>query len=251
MADKVRTLTINGKAFTLVAHESVDIVDAMIAGRWEPGLLSIFERFLRPDRSYVDAGAFIGTSVVYGAQLARHCYAIEPNPLAYRYLVDNTEGNAEIRAKVTRFEGCLWDRPGRVRLGAPVKPHGAAASLLKPHSPVSWLVTAVTFEDFLRFYDASDVNFIKMDIEGAEEVVIPQMAAYLARERPAIFVSLHAFNFADPAASLNRIIDSLDHYRYIYLRDGTIADRDELRRGVAMEEYTSRCADIIATDEPW
>ena len=127
MADKVRTLTLNGKPFTLVAHESVEIVDLMIAGGWEPSLFPIFDRFLRQDRSYVDAGAFVGTSVVYGALLARHCYAIEPNPLAYRYLVENTEGNAAIRGKVTRFEGCIWDRPGRVRLGAPVKPHGAAA----------------------------------------------------------------------------------------------------------------------------
>jgi FkbM family methyltransferase len=251
MPDRKLSVTLNGNALKLAAHDSILIVDMLVEGQWEPHLFRIFDRFLRPDRSYVDAGAFIGTSVMYGAQLARHCYAIEPNPLAYRYLVENTEGNNEIRDKVTRFEGCIWDHAGRMRLGAPVKPHGTAASLLKPDSLVSWLVTAVTLEDFLGFFGATDVNFIKMDIEGAESVVIPQMAGYLARERPGILLSLHAFYFADRLATINRILDSLDHYRYLYLRDGTLADRSELRRGVGMEDYTSRCSDIIASDEPW
>jgi hypothetical protein len=103
----------------------------------------------------------------------------------------------------------------------------------------------------LVFFGATDVNFIKMDIEGAESVVIPQMVDYLTRERPTILLSLHAFNFPDRLASVNRILDSLDHYQYIHLRDGTLADRNELRSGVGMEDHTSRCADIIASEEPW
>jgi len=251
MPDKTCIVSLRGRPFTLVGHESIELLDLVANGRWEPHLFDIFDRFLRPDRSYVDAGAFIGTSVIYGAQLARHCYAIEPNPLAYRYLIENTESNTEIRDKVTRFEGCIWDRCARVRLGAPVKPYGSAASIFKPDSLVSWLVTAATFESLLGIFDATDVSFIKMDIEGAESVVIPQMAGYLVRERPTILLSLHAFNFPDRFSSINRIIDSLDHYRYIYLRDGSIADRGELRRAVGMEDHTSRCSDIVASDDLW
>jgi len=251
MADKIRNVTLGGQSLTLVGHESILLIDLLADGVWEPHLFSIFKRFLRPDRSYVDVGAFIGTSVMYGAQLARHCYAIEPNPLTYRYLIENTQNNIEIRDKVTRFEGCISDRTGLIRLGAPVKPYGSAASILKPDSPVSWLVTAVTFEEFLHFFGASDVSFIKMDIEGAESVVIPQMAEYLKRERPTILLSIHAFDFVDVPSSLELIIDSLDHYKYIYLRDGTVADRDELRKGVGMETHTSRCSDLVASDEQW
>jgi FkbM family methyltransferase len=251
MSDKTRIVNLHGRLLTLVGHEAIELLDLVAKGQWEPHLFHIFDRFLRPDRSYVDAGAFIGTSVLYGAQLARHCYAVEPNPLAYRYLIENTDGNSEIRDKVTRFEGCIWDRCGRVQLGAPVKPYGSAASLLKPDSPVSWPVTAATLESLLGFFGATDVNFIKMDIEGAESAVIPQMAGYLTRERPTIFLSLHAFNFPDRLGSINRILHSLDHYRYIYLRDGSLADRDELHRAVGMKDHTSRCADIVASDELW
>jgi len=251
MTDKKRTLTINGTPITIAYHESVAMVDLMAEGDWEPELFRIFNRFLKPDRSYVDVGAFIGTSVVYGAQLARHCYAIEPNPLSYRYLVENTDGNPVIRDKVTRFEGCLWDKAGRLRLGAPVKPHGSSASLLKPESPVSWQVSAVTLEQFLAFFGASDVNFIKMDIEGAEEFVIPQILSYLRRDRPTLMLSLHTFNFSQPAETVRTLIECIDHYKYLYLRDGSLADRDELRRCIDMETHQSRCSDIIATDELW
>lgn len=251
MADIRRTVTLNGRAMTLVGHESIEMVDLVATGRWEPHLYDIFDRYLRPDRSYADVGAFIGTSVMHGAQRARHCYAIEPNPLVYRYLLENTVGNEAIRDRVTRFEGCIWDRNGPVRLGAPVKPHGSRASLLAAAADVSWLVQAVTFESFLGMFAVRDLNFIKMDIEGAEAVVLPQMADYLRRERPTILVSLHAFDFADPPAALAGIVDALAHYRHLYLRDGTAADPAALRRGEGMESPSAPCADVIATDEPW
>ena len=215
-----RTIALNGQSMSLVGHESIVLVEMMARGEWEPHLFRIFDRYLRPDRGYVDVGAFIGTSVMYGAQLARHCWCIEPNPLVYRYLVENCVANPIIRDKVTRFEGCLWDHPGTLRLGAPVKPYGSAASLRKPEAATAWEVRAVTFEMFLEFYSIQDLNFIKMDIEGAESVVLPQMAGYLRRERPTILVSVHAFDFQDRAAELAAVIDSLDHYRHLYLRDG-------------------------------
>lgn len=251
MADKRRTVTLNGQTMTLVGHESIEMVDLVAAGRWEPHLFAIFDRFLRPDRSYVDVGAFIGTSVMHGAQRARHCYAIEPNPLVYRYLIENTVGNEVIRDRVTRFEGCIWSRNGTVRLGAPVKPHGSRASVLAGGAAVAWTVQAVTFEDFLRTFSVADANFIKMDIEGAEAEVLPQMAGYLRRERPTILVSLHAFDFADPPAALAGIVGALEHYRHLYLRDGTRVAPADLLRGAEMDSPAARCADVIATDEPW
>jgi FkbM family methyltransferase len=251
MADNRRTVTLNGRVMTLVGHESIQLVDLLADGQWEPHLFDIFDRYLRSDRSYVDVGAFIGASVMHGAQLARHCYAIEPNPLVYRYLVENTLDNVAIRDRVTRFEGCIWDRNGTVRLSAPVKPFGSTASLQAGTACASWPVQAVTFESFLRFFGVTDLNFIKMDIEGAESVVLPQMADYLRRERPTVLVSVHAFGFDDRRAQVAGIVDALEHYRYLYLRDGTRVDPAFLRRCEGMESPSAPCSDILATDESW
>lgn len=251
MADNRRTVTLNGHPMTLVGHESIQLVDLLADGQWEPHLFDIFSRYLRADRSYVDVGAFIGASVMYGAQLARHCYAIEPNPLVYGYLIENTLGNAVIRDRVTRFEGCIWDRNGTVRLGAPVKPFGSTASLRAETACASWPVQAVTFEAFVELFGVRDLNFIKMDIEGAEAVVLPHMAGYLRRERPTVLVSLHAFGFADRRTEVANIVAALEHYRFLYLRDGTRVDPDVLRRCEGMESPSAPCSDILATDEPW
>ena len=44
------------------------------SGLWEPQTFEVFERFLRPDRSYVDIGAWIGPTVLYGAMLSRRAH---------------------------------------------------------------------------------------------------------------------------------------------------------------------------------
>lgn len=242
---------VNGRDILFTAHSSVALARAFARNSWEPHLFQIFDRYLSRDSNYIDLGAFIGTSVMYGAQLAKHCYAVEPNPLSYQYLLENLALNEQLHGKVTAFEGCIWNEQARCTLTAPVKPYGSAASIRHKSGPASWEVDAITFDDFIRRFRIHDVNFIKMDIEGAESMVLPTMKEYLRTERPTVLVSVHAFNYEDPSGETAALIDSLSHYHYLYRRDGLPLDTAAVLSGDGLETHTAENSDILATDIAW
>ncbi len=244
-------IALPGARFSLLAHDSVLLANALAQGRWEPHLFSIFHYYLSRQKNYIDMGAFIGTTVLYGAQLARHCYAVEPNPLSYEYLLKNVALNDVLRGKVTTYKGCIWNGTGPCKLTAPVKPYGSASSIRHKTGPASWEVEAITFRKFIDRFHVRDVNFIKMDIEGAEAMVLPTMKDYLREERPTILVSVHAFNYEDPLKETAAVIDSLSHYRYLYRRDGKLLDIEEVLAGRGLDTHISENSDILATDVAW
>ena len=63
------------------------------AGKWEPETFAVLNAHLGPDRDYLDIGAWIGPTVLYGARKARRVVALEPDPVAFRALSWNIELN--------------------------------------------------------------------------------------------------------------------------------------------------------------
>ena len=63
------------------------------AGDWEPATFAVLDAHLRPDRDYIDIGAWIGPTVLYAARKARHVWCFEPDPTAFRALSWNLELN--------------------------------------------------------------------------------------------------------------------------------------------------------------
>jgi hypothetical protein len=60
---------------------------------WEPYTFDILEKFLSKQHSYLDIGAWVGPTTLFGAQLAKKCYAFEPDPVAYSALIRNLDLN--------------------------------------------------------------------------------------------------------------------------------------------------------------
>jgi FkbM family methyltransferase len=249
---KIHDVSMRGKRNLLKSHHSVKLPRLLQSGRWEPHLFVIFDHYLRADRNYVDMGAFIGATFLYAAHLAGYCYAIEPNPLSYRILMDNLALNHATGSKVTAFEGCIWRESGSCTMVAPGRrPHTGATSMRHTSGCASWEVKGLTFAEFVQRFGVKNVNFIKMDIEGAESIVLPTMKEYLRTERPTILVSVHAFTYTDRAAEISAVIDSLSHYRYLYRRDGLPLDVHAVLQGRGRQTYTSENSDILASDSPW
>ena len=77
------------------------------------------------------------------------------------------------------------------------------------------------------------------------------MRSYIEARKPTLFVSLHYFNFPEPEKNIQAIMDVLDSYPHLYLRDGSPADRDAIRRGVGHASHTDVNADLLATERAW
>jgi len=216
------------------------------AKNWEYETYRIFDEFLNKECSYVDIGAWVGPTVLYGAQRAKHCYAIEPDPVAFEILVQNIHLNHSLKNRITLFNGCIGDVSGDVKLGTMTEFGDGMSSIIFGQTKDYLLVKSLTLDEFMAKNDVRDCDFIKMDIEGGEVSVLPTAKAYLQKNMPTLFLSLHPFWFKDRAKDSKRIIEALKIYRNLYGVDGRRLSLDQLSHSLMSME--PRNFSVIATN---
>jgi len=203
MLPTTRTITIHGRSFTVRDDpEDREFWDLVTPGKWEPQTFRVFDRFLDAEHSYIDVGAWIGPTVLYGAQLAKRCYALEPDPLAFGKLLQNLALNPGLAVSVAQT--CLERYSGTVRLGNRSRLGDSVSSRLFANADVTWESSSVTIEDYVRQFDIRDCSFIKMDIEGAEPNALRGAHDTLARWKPRISIS--AYHQPDHPVVIPKII---------------------------------------------
>jgi FkbM family methyltransferase len=259
MSFNVLQLNRNGVFFNVSAETAIfQSFWKYVFHDWEQETFAIFDRFLSDTSSYMDVGAWIGPTVLYAAQKAKHVYAFEPDPVAYRELIGNLQLNPGLVSKITCFNQALTTSSGTTRLY--IRDHtGDSSSSIIPTSSITNFneVRGVTITqlDFLQH-----INFIKMDIEAGEYLLIPSMRKYLKKTRPTLYLSLHPPFLKDqmkvaPVKGFNsdsecilffagRLLDSLSFYKHIYDARGTLVDRSAIVRETGFSCF-------LFTDECW
>ena len=119
----------------------------------------------------VDVGAHIGMASLLFAHrypMAR-IIAVEPEPANYAALVKNTSPYKNI----VPVQAALWKEDGQVRLGkSTAHPKGAFAIA----EDGDQRVRAITMETLMEANELNTIDFLKVDIEGAEKEVFRNCA---------------------------------------------------------------------------
>lgn len=219
----MKKVKINKKSFFVTGSDAPgaeNFWDTVEKGGWEWDTYRIFDQFLDKEHSYIDIGAWIGSTVLYGSQVARHCYAIEPDDVAFGILVENINLNPGLKSKITSFNGCISNVSGDMKLGTMTN-FGDSMSSISFVKPRSYLtVKSLTLDEFAEVNDIRDCNFMKMDIEGGESLVLPSMEKYLEKNNPTLFLSLHPSWFKDREQDSKQILGLLRTYKHLYYTDG-------------------------------
>lgn len=150
-----------------------------VAGIWEPQTRALLERILRPGDLFVDVGGWIGPVSLWALDLGARVVAIEPDPVAaaeYRRNVPDAE----------LWEGALSTSRGRSFI-APREGAGLGDSMarLADHgTPVeTWTLQEVLGDRVPAL--------VKIDVEGHEVELCPQVGPLLARLGVPLQVSFH------------------------------------------------------------
>lgn len=252
------SIVVRGREFRIAPGRNGAFWQELADGRWESQTFTVFERFLDAGHSYLDIGCWIGPTLLYGCQLAARGYGLEPDPLAFEELQRNLSLNPQLRDRVQLANLCIARESGQVAFGSRGQGGDSTSSLLFGKKRTHWTVPALSFSDFIRRYGIDDCNFIKMDIEGGEYLVLPTMLEYLRTQRPTLHLSLHpCYLKLKPLGILGRLIARFTKtwrilrcvrfYRYLYDHDGqplsTLRVLWLCRRRISL--------DIILTDRPW
>lgn len=183
------------------------------AGAWEPETLALLDAHLDRDHDYLDIGAWIGPTVLFGARKARHVWCFEPDPEAFRALAWNIELNG--LENVSAFAAALSQGVGIARMAGMRGERGdSTTSLLNPDGSAGSDVLTIGFDDVARSVDLSGVSLVKIDVEGAEFDLLPTMTDWLKHQKPALLLSTHG-PFLDSefrAEKLDALAESLSFY---------------------------------------
>ena len=182
-------------------------------GSWEPRTLEVLDGFLGPNSVYGDIGAWIGPTVLQAAVRCRRVYCLEPDRIAYMYLLQNIRLNR--LENVLPFNLGLAPDDGLRSMASPRGKRGdSMGSLLRPDGAGSQEVLCLRWRHWLALAGEPRFDFLKMDIEGGEFDLLPTMADYLREHRPILYLSLHPHLLAEHQrfAAMAMVVEHLEWY---------------------------------------
>lgn len=201
------------------------------SGNYEPELAALMRSHLAPGRDVIDVGANIGFFSVLAARHnpAGRVLAIEPSPAALKRLIENLARNG-VADRVVVFEGVASDRIGTAELHLidDMEEYSSLGPIV--HTSVAGR-SSVALEvradciDALVARHRLDPGFIKIDVEGAEQLVIDGAMETLRRHRPVVVSELSPALLGPMGASARGIVDRLRAigYRVIDAQDPQLA----------------------------
>ncbi len=145
-------------------------------GIYDPSVTSLFTALVRPGMTVIDAGANVGYFTLIAARCAGNngrVFAFEPEPSNYDLLVRNIELNQ--CTNVTAIPLALSDQEGQVSLHLDKVNLGCHSVSKENVSSPGGLrqVEATTLDKFAdQLGPDKRVDFIKMDVQGAEGLII-------------------------------------------------------------------------------
>jgi FkbM family methyltransferase len=188
----------------------------------------ILPNLIDKDIVFVDVGAYMGLYTVYACRRARRVLAVEPNPMALAYLKANVALNNCHNTIVA--SKAASDKRGVVKLRIP---RPARRGLIPTTASIVWSfeealeidVEADTLDNIVDEAGLDTVDFVKVDVEGAEGLVV-KGAERTLRKAKAILIEIWPENtwiisyLQTLGYRLTKVIDHHGYKNYLFLKGG-------------------------------
>ena len=140
------------------------------------------------DVAIVDVGAFDGDSLrnfLFWRGNFRVYYALEPDPISYRRLTEYTRSlPASIAQQIRAVQAAAAETAGKLM----VSPTGKPGSTPGQNSSQAEAITSIRISDY---FAGEQINYLKLDIEGAEHQALAGAWDLIERDRPMLAVAMY------------------------------------------------------------
>jgi FkbM family methyltransferase len=178
--------------YFLEADDRLIMPAIVTAGSWEPEVTDFFARHISPYSHCLDIGANFGYYSILMAKCARSgkVLSLEPNKKVFDLLRDNIFVNA-VHEIATPMHAAVSDEPGTLTLYRRLSRSGNTSIIYCPEDFTNYMgekeaepfeIEAVTIDSLLQNFDGR-IDFIKIDVEGAEPLVFRGAEETIARNR--------------------------------------------------------------------
>jgi len=160
--------------------------------------------------TFCDIGAWVGPISIYAAKLGAEVTCFEPDPVAYERLLFNLHMN--IPCGVKSFNLALGGSDGLRRLAplATVLGQSGSSFYAPPVESENAQVLALSWSSAGRLLELPAFDIVKIDIEGGEAELLPDMIAWLREHRPHLLLAAHwGFVPAERQSALEKALSEL------------------------------------------
>lgn len=141
---------------------------------------------IRPKTS-LDIGANIGNHAVVIADFTQQLAAFEPLPFIFSVLQTNLERNVGKRA--TCFNVALSDNDATLHMNIASDGNFGSSSVQIANDAVEVeTISAVVGDEFLTAQNISEIDFIKIDVEGHEAPALTGLSSTILRDQPLVML---------------------------------------------------------------
>jgi len=230
--DRYRIFDCEAYRIWLNVSESRQMVKRAI-GRYEPEKFAAIRDSLKPGGTFLDIGGNKGDFALFAAALVGpegRVVCFEPHPENAGWIHKSVELNRFNHVAVEEL--ALADRDGEAPLNIGGK-SGQHSFEARSHDRGAVQVQTMTLDHYAETAGLARIDAIKIDVEGAEDLVIAGAGRVLARDRPVLFLDVHDIGGERLSALTERLLAG--GYRISELESGAAvrdleADRDYVLR---------------------
>ena len=200
---------------------------------WEPQTFKFFKNNLVPGKDYLDIGAWIGPTALLATALgAAKVKIVEPNPKNFLNLLV-TQLNNRLLEKWFLINACISNQRGALIIG-PVSgiAKSSSATNIRDQNQGGAKIISLCLSDLILEED--NFSLIKIDIEGAEELIISDFPL-LANQEAAIWLSIHPPFIRDKELFMINLLSLREQFNLVDENNVTI-EESTLRRWITTDE---------------
>ena len=188
----------------------------MWAGCYERELVALLAQVLDPDMTFVDIGAQIGYfSVVAAALVGKRgaVHSFEPDPDCFSRLVRN----ASAYPWVTAHNSAVADRDGEIPFyRTPKQDESGWGAIFNEDGERAQISARVcTLDKWTSAAEIGRIDFLKIDVEGAECRILDGAKAAIAKTRPMMWVEANEVCLSRDAKSVSLLVERLNAWNYV------------------------------------
>ena len=155
---------------------------------WEPELFQTIAKYVNKNVTFIDFGTWIGPTLLFGCKISKKCYGLEPDPEAFKEVSKNIKLNNNLNVEL--LQNCVSTKNGPITMYSK-SPGNSESSVFK--NTFNWTVQCYTMEHLYDFWNIKGKVFMKIDIEGAEYILLNHWFKWLENLpiKPMLYISLH------------------------------------------------------------
>jgi len=165
---------------------------------WEQNTFEIFDRYLKPDKIFIDIGGWIGTTCIYGSRKSKKVYVVEADKESYNDMIKNSLINND---NIIGINKAIYNKDdveimfGKNKNLENSRMNDSTSQIYNEDDNVEncYKIKTITIESIINEYkiDPNNISLIKVDIEGGEEYILEDLYNIYTKYKIPMYISFH------------------------------------------------------------